>query len=380
MFRKVVPKRLIPTLAQDLSPDSMDSELQSPDIERLADVQDNEHYYSSGDSIIRVENTFFKTHKFHFIHNSPVFATMFTLPSGNGNPEGLSDDHPIVLEGEKAEEFRAVLKYIYSPPIQLQIHSIPVSALPEVVSLAKFSHKYAMDHWKQWALKVVSRQLGDLSSLPTEHLPELYSLFNLLELNSSLRGRITKRWCEVVEKDDLSIAPVLTAADAAGDRDALVSVYSIQIRRWENRPSRSDPESLFKDDISPTHCQRILSGYASLSLSWNRFRRPEPPSIFQDAQCQGGHTVQLHEARCMPYHRTHWSEAILDAEGRYPHLTQMARRLSHVLQHLKDNNPEPSSSSPRAADCFHAVIKRFNDYVQNDAQLLANYFFPTPSS
>jgi hypothetical protein len=40
---------------------------------------------------------------------------MFALPSGIREAEGDSDDLPIALEGERAEEFRAVLKYIYAP-------------------------------------------------------------------------------------------------------------------------------------------------------------------------------------------------------------------------------------------------------------------------
>lgn len=41
------------------------------------------------------------------------FGTMFSLPQG-GTLEGKSDDHPIVLNGETASEFRHFLSALYA--------------------------------------------------------------------------------------------------------------------------------------------------------------------------------------------------------------------------------------------------------------------------
>ncbi|KAJ7840396.1 hypothetical protein B0H14DRAFT_3696414 [Mycena olivaceomarginata] len=75
---------------------------------------DNEYYHSTGDSVIRIENTLFKVHKLFLTYNSAVFATLFDLPGETGRVEGLSDDLPIVLEGETSENFRIILKYVYA--------------------------------------------------------------------------------------------------------------------------------------------------------------------------------------------------------------------------------------------------------------------------
>ncbi|KAF7333227.1 BTB domain-containing protein [Mycena sanguinolenta] len=189
---------------------------------------------------------------------------MFELPSGDDSPEGLSDELPIVLEGETAEDFRAVLKYIYAPPIQVQIESIPAAALPEMISVARFSHKYAMDHWKSWALEVIGLRVTSLDLLPTEYLQPLYSLLILLEHGPSTRARILERWCDVVEKNNLSIIPVLAAADAgeAFYREGLVAVYCIEIRRWEKGAS-TFTQTLIRNGVSQIYFQRMHSGQPS---------------------------------------------------------------------------------------------------------------------
>ncbi|KAF8209913.1 hypothetical protein K438DRAFT_1497631, partial [Mycena galopus ATCC 62051] len=118
---------------------------------------DNEYYYSSGDSVIRIENTLFKVHKPFLTYNSAVFATLFDLPGVTGRAEGLSDDLPIVLEGETAENFRIILKYVYARFIA----SVSIAALAEMISLVQSAHKYEMDDWVNWGLQVLTRLLED---------------------------------------------------------------------------------------------------------------------------------------------------------------------------------------------------------------------------
>ncbi|KAF7326826.1 BTB domain-containing protein [Mycena sanguinolenta] len=345
---------------------------QTPDLVRSPDVlRDNDYYYPAGDTIIQVENTLFKIHKFLLAHHSPVFATMFALPV-ESDPEGAVDDLPIVLEGETAANFRAVVKYIYAPPIQLQIQFMRMTDVPEMISVAKFSHKYAMDHWKQWALRVLaSRKLTDMKTMPTEHLAPLYSLFDLLEVHPE-RTQVMNRWCEVIEQNNFPIGPALAASETSGDRDALVAVYCIQIRRWEKDASISG----LPDGVSSTHFQRMLTGYTSLTLAWNQLRTREPSANFQDTQCNGGETAEAHAERCLPYSRQHWGDAIMSAEDVYPHITHLPSRLSHVAEHIRVHNRALHAKiKPTTATCFDAVIKRFAYHLQRTDTSLTNHFF-----
>jgi len=46
-----------------------------------------------------------------------------------------------------------------------------MNALPEVIAVAKFSHKYEMNDWKKWALKVLDRHLDKLNKIGRRFAP-----------------------------------------------------------------------------------------------------------------------------------------------------------------------------------------------------------------
>ncbi|KAJ7319422.1 hypothetical protein DFH08DRAFT_1086285 [Mycena albidolilacea] len=332
---------------------------QTDDLVRSTDIRrDNDYYSSSGDSIIRVENTLFKIHKFILVHNSSVFATMFDLPVGKGNTEGSSDDLPIILQGENAKDFRVVLKHIYAPPTQIQVHSMTMAALPDVISVAKFAEKYALDHWKDWAAQFLLSRTSNLGAVSLDNLPDLYSLSNLLE-DTPTRNQIVKRWCEVVETDDLPILPVLTAADLE--------------RRAQ---TMSDLESLPREHgVSPAHFQRMLSAFMLLTFSWNRFRM-QLPVLFREAPCGGGGSQAQHEANCIPYFLRKWVEATVAAEYQYPQITRLASRLAHASHHMQKKDSGISPRSFWATECFADITGRFIYEGQNEMALLLEHFFP----
>ncbi|KAJ7686045.1 hypothetical protein B0H14DRAFT_2488084 [Mycena olivaceomarginata] len=359
---------------------------QGPDLVLSTGVlHDNDYYYSTGDSVIRIENTLFKVHKLFLTYNSAVFATLFDLPGVTGRAEGLSDDLPIVLEGETAENFRIILKYVYARPSQTQIASVSIAALAEMISLVQSAHKYEMDDWVHWGLQVLTRLLGDLNSLPAEHLQALHSLYNLLE-DIPERTRMMTRWCEVVERDNLPILPVLDAAERCGDKDAMAEAYCIQIRRWEKKATVIEPQSFSADGLSQDHIQRILSGYASLSLSWSQLHSREPSFPLPNAQFQLHANEpfldpQAHEKACIEHSRSRWAEAVVDADRQYPHITQLGKRLRHAVQYLRQNRPSHDPwgygyQQQHEEACLQNVIELLNLDIQNDVHLLANHFFP----
>ncbi|KAJ7193638.1 hypothetical protein GGX14DRAFT_588273 [Mycena pura] len=354
-----------------------------PDLLRSTDVlHDDDYYYSTGDTVIRIENTLFKVHKLFLTYNSAVFATMFDLPGVIGRAEGLSDDLPIVLNGETAENFRIIMKYVYARPSQIQIANVYIDALAEIVSLVQSAHKYEMDDWVDWGLQVLTRLLRDLNSLPVEHLRALHSLYNLLE-DIAERSRMMTHWCEVVERDNLPILPILDAAERCGDEDAMAEAYCIQIRRWEKKAAVIEPQSFSADGLSQDHIQRILSGYASLSLSWSQLHShgtsfPLPNARFQLHATEP--RLQAHGNSCIQHSRRRWAQAVVDADSRYPHITQFVNRLRHAVQYLQESGPKPDPwrlrGGEQSEDCLQNVIKRVNLDIQNDVHLLASHFFP----
>ncbi|KAJ7312369.1 hypothetical protein DFH08DRAFT_717582 [Mycena albidolilacea] len=62
----------------------------------------------------QVEGRIFNVPRYHFERSSEIFATMLTLPAGDGaHPEGHSAEYPVVLEGISSADFRALLKALY---------------------------------------------------------------------------------------------------------------------------------------------------------------------------------------------------------------------------------------------------------------------------
>lgn len=65
----------------------------------------------------QVEDVLFRVSADDFKGHSEVFRDMFSLPhtrKGEVMPEGSSDWNPIVLEGVKADDFRALLRHLYT--------------------------------------------------------------------------------------------------------------------------------------------------------------------------------------------------------------------------------------------------------------------------
>ncbi|KAH7338079.1 hypothetical protein B0J17DRAFT_410303 [Rhizoctonia solani] len=64
---------------------------------------------------IQVEDTLFNVHKYQLL-KSETFSDMFKVPKAKGDEpeEGSSPEHPIVMEGVKADDFVALLKVLYA--------------------------------------------------------------------------------------------------------------------------------------------------------------------------------------------------------------------------------------------------------------------------
>jgi len=65
--------------------------------------------------VFQVEDALFKVPKNHFTTSS-VFATIFTLPSGENDAEG-TEDKPFILHGISEVDFESLLKLMYPPPL-----------------------------------------------------------------------------------------------------------------------------------------------------------------------------------------------------------------------------------------------------------------------
>jgi len=78
----------------------------------MADINRDREFYMTLVTF-KVKDAHFRVPVEAFQTCSEVFRDMFALPQTAESPEGNSDDSPIVLEGIKVDDFRALLRYLY---------------------------------------------------------------------------------------------------------------------------------------------------------------------------------------------------------------------------------------------------------------------------
>ncbi|KAK0226455.1 hypothetical protein IW262DRAFT_1312308 [Armillaria fumosa] len=84
------------------------------ELKQSTPIHDEVFYWNN--VVFFVENTLFNVPRYHFENFSEVFKTMFSLPKrDNLTVDGSSDEHPLVLQGVTAQEFRSLLGAMLLP-------------------------------------------------------------------------------------------------------------------------------------------------------------------------------------------------------------------------------------------------------------------------
>ncbi|KAJ7779334.1 hypothetical protein DFH07DRAFT_950398 [Mycena maculata] len=302
--------------------DSMPSRFPTPA------VRDERFYQESGDCVVRVEDTLFKIHRFLLVRDSPVFARLFTPQSGIAE-EGLSDDLPIFLGGDKAAQFRALFKYIYAPALETQAKTIPIEELQNVVAVGNLAQKYEMQSWQAWAGLVIEDFLDQSAGLLSS--PDFFAIYELSYKASAdeMRRRTVGIWRDRIEAFVLPIPDALDAAELHNDRNFLTSLYEIQLARMPTTTATGlQPPSMNLSRIAPIHLQRIFAGYWALSVAWNQFRR-DPLPLTRAAHC----SQERHDRACQPAFKRQWEVAASETETTCP-LTSLCARVCRMKEHL----------------------------------------------
>ncbi len=71
--------------------------------------------FTEDSSESQVGKRLFKVPRRRFEQESEIFRDMFALPTSDGNVEGSSDEHPLLLEGIAEDEFRTLLRVMFRP-------------------------------------------------------------------------------------------------------------------------------------------------------------------------------------------------------------------------------------------------------------------------
>ncbi|KAJ7629387.1 hypothetical protein DFH06DRAFT_1480382 [Mycena polygramma] len=310
-------------------------------------VRDSEYYKEGGDCRIRVEDTLFSIHRFLLERDSPTFQTMFQLPQGGEKAQGSTDEDPIVLAGDTAEQFRSLCWALYALPDETAKESETGKSMEKLLDVATISHKYQLAAFQAWSMASIRRQCekrhqfidalgrsqGNFSFhmlCPSKLLPTYLRLF-LLYGDDALMSGVTSAWlcrlsshtCRNEVRLPLSaFADAFVFAEENQLRQFLGQLYYARLKvAHQNSMSSGLPlaESPFAElEPGSRHVERLLRGCWSLSAYWQRLIT-SIPELPRDVRCQ--YHVRI---CCMEWSRI-WAQA-----GAMGGATDVIHKLQHI--------------------------------------------------
>ncbi|KZV85932.1 hypothetical protein EXIGLDRAFT_775064 [Exidia glandulosa HHB12029] len=137
-------------------------------------TRDPIYYEDDGNVILRADSTVFK----------------LALPQSDGAVDGQTDEQPIVLAGDTAEQFRSLLWALYARPdeiVKYLADSDNNERWMRVLYVAKLAHKYDCIDLAQWALDTVANHCRRADSIGSpEAVVTLVQLYSLRDHRPSL--------------------------------------------------------------------------------------------------------------------------------------------------------------------------------------------------
>ncbi|KAG9315651.1 hypothetical protein JVU11DRAFT_3296 [Chiua virens] len=266
--------------------------------------RDSMYYYSDGNTVLLVETTLFKVHRSTLTKEKSTFESMFSLDSdlrssttstsNSGvtvGPEGESDDNPIRLQGDTADEFRSLLWALYALPHELEGVTTTKSSSLKLFNLARITHKYEFRATESWALdklKTTWMHPGH-SHIDDAEGPNLVQLTELASLceHRDLLEAATIRWKRLITSGK-DVALAIGMAERLNLRSLLGLAYHAMLLQgrevWD-----TDPQ------LTRAHRIRLLSGHYALGRVCERLSS-EPPTLQHHLRCTGGAQVRCNQA------------------------------------------------------------------------------------
>lgn len=267
--------------------------------------RDSTYYIADGNTVLLVENTLFKVHRSTLTKDASTFDSMFSLDSdlrssshvsGNSTvttvgPEGENDDNPIRLQGDTADQFRALLWALYSLPHELSVALTPEANPLQLFNLARISHKYEFRSTEAWSLnaltQIYTRPMHPPSNKEVDGptLEQLTELASLCEQRDLLEAA-TQRWRRrIASGKDISLA--INVAERLNLRALLGRAYYAMLLQGRE---------VWDADGHLTRAQiiRLLSGHYTLGRLWERLPN-EPPPLIHSPRCMGAAVVRCNQ-------------------------------------------------------------------------------------
>ncbi|KAI5835425.1 hypothetical protein K523DRAFT_347218 [Schizophyllum commune Tattone D] len=200
----------------------------------------------------RVSNTLFRVPRYAFEGGSAVFASMFTLPPGQGqDTEGCSDEHPVVLEGATDEEFRHFLRILLPRNALRPDHDLTQEQWTAVLKLATM---WDFDDVRQLAVSKMGKM--EMSRDQRFRLGRAYSVSKWY--HGVLKDLVQR--VEPLTKEDVDLVGIDIALGIASNRERIApSIYG----QWLYEERRKVPSTVYKEGL-PCAVEQLVRDFFPL--------------------------------------------------------------------------------------------------------------------
>jgi len=250
-------------------------------------TRDPTYYIADGNIVLQIENTLFKVHRSMLIKDKSTFDSMFSLDAYTQNTEdtsipmnseGESDENPIRLHGDKAEEFSALMWSLYSLPAEIAFSMTFQANDLQLIHLARIAHKYQFRSTEAWALSALTTYHSNTNtagSPSVQNLVQITELSILCDCKALLHAAVTK-WKRLLG-EGRAVAVAIGVAERLNLRSLLgLAYYHMMLKgreAWD-----SDPQLNARQRI------RLLSGHYNLIKLCEELPSC-PPRLTHDHSC-----------------------------------------------------------------------------------------------
>ncbi|KIM41024.1 hypothetical protein M413DRAFT_445780 [Hebeloma cylindrosporum] len=203
--------------------------------------------------------------------------------------EGTTDENPIHLQGDAAEEFRDLLWSLYALPQEIAMATAESDVI-RLSNIARMAHKYQYITTETWALGILLAHFSSksASSIETPTLVQITEVAVLCE-DKSLLDAVRLRWKSLIGKrEDLAVAINVLGRLGIRDLEGL-AYYGMLFQgraRWDSDPGLTRDQRI-----------RLLSGYYNLTKASEALTQ-NPPEFAHLPPCSDNEACKEDWASC----------------------------------------------------------------------------------